>query len=518
MELLHNLAFGFEVALSISNLLYCFFGVTLGTLIGVLPGIGPMATISMLLPITFGFDPVGAIIMLTGIYYGSQFGSSVTSVLLNIPGHAASAVVCLDGHPMAKQGRAATGLVMGAFASFVGGSISIVLLMTFAPPLAKFAMRFGPAEYFSMMVLGLLSAAVLSQGSLLKGIGMVLLGLILGSIGIDVNSGMERFTFGSLNLADGISFVIVAMGFFAISEVMTNLESKRMPEMIGSKFSWRELIPPLRVFRQTFWSIIRGCGVGVFFGALPGSGPTISSFIAYSVEKRVARDPSRFGHGAVEGVTSPESANNAACVAAFIPTLTLGIPGDVIMALFLGALLIFGITPGPLVISEQPQLFWGLIASMWIGDIILLILNIPLVGIWVRVLEIPYRILYPSILLFICMGVFATNNKTFDIIVLAICGGAGYVLGKLECPAAPLMLGVILGPLIEENMRRALLISRGNLSVFVTRPISLILLLCTLFVLLSFFVTAYRQKKRLKAAAEGVMAGAGSKTEYKPET
>lgn len=501
MELLHNLAFGFQVAFSISNLLYCFFGVTLGTLVGVLPGIGPMATISMLLPITFGFDPVGAIIMLTGIYYGAQFGSSVTSILLNIPGHAASAVVCLDGHPMAKQGRAATGLVMGAISSFIGGSIAIVLVMTFAPPLAHFAMRFGPAEYFSMMLLGLLSAAVLSQGSLLKGLGMVLLGLIFGLIGIDVNSGMERFTFNSLNLADGISFVIVAMGFFAISEVMTNLEPKRMPEMVGSKFHWRELIPSFRVIRQTFWSIVRGCGVGVFFGALPGSGPTISSFIAYSVEKRIARDPTRFGNGAIEGVTAPESANNAASVAGFIPTLTLGVPGDVIMALFLGALMIFGITPGPGVIAEYPELFWGLIASMWIGNILLLILNIPLVGIWVKVLEIPYKILYPSILLFICIGVFATNNKTFDIIVLAVCGGVGYVLGKLDCPAAPLMLGVILGPLIEENLRRALLINRGDPSVFVTRPISLVLLLCAAFILFGFFVTAYRQKNRLKSVS-----------------
>ena len=500
MELLANLGLGFDVALSPANLLYCFIGVTVGTFVGVLPGIGPMATISMLLPITFGLDPIGALIMLAGIYYGAQFGSSVTSILLNIPGHAAAAVVCLDGHPMAKQGRAAVGLVGSAIASFIGGSLAIILVMQFAPPLARLALNFGPAEYFSMMVLALLAAAVLSEGDLLKGLGMVLLGLSIGVVGIDVNSGAQRLIFSNWNLADGISFVIVAMGFFAISEVMSNLEPQAKPQMIGSNFTWRELVPTWRDFRQAFGSIIRGWGIGSFFGALPGSGPTVASFVSYSVEKKVARDPSRFGKGALEGVTAPESANNAAAVAGFIPTLTLGVPGDAIMALMLGALMIFGIQPGPSVISDNPELFWGLMASMWIGNFLLLILNIPLIGIWVRVLKIPYRILYPSILLFICIGVFAANNNTFDIILLAAFGAIGYILHKLDCPAPPLLLGVILGPMIEENMRRALLINRGDPSVFVTQPISLAMLVAAVLIVVVFIVSGVRARRRERLA------------------
>jgi putative tricarboxylic transport membrane protein len=503
MELLTNLAFGFDVALTASNLLYCFIGVTLGTLVGVLPGIGPLATISMLLPITFGLDPVGSLIMLAGIYYGAQFGSSVTAVLLNLPSHAAAAVVCLDGYPMAKQGRAAEALVMSALASFVGGSLAIVLVMTLAPPLATFALRFGPAEYTSMMVLALIAASVLTQGSLLKGLGMVLLGLGIGLVGIDVNSGISRFTFGSWHLYDGISFVIIAMGFFAISEVMTNLETKAPAEITKKSFTWRELIPSLSVFRQAFPSMLRGFGVGAVFGPLPGSGPTLSSFIAYTVEKRVARQPQRFGKGAIEGVTSPESANNTAAITGFIPTLTLGVPGDAIMALLLGALMIHGITPGPRVITANPELFWGLVASMWIGNVLLLLLNIPLIGAWVRVLMIPYRILAPSILLFICIGVFSIGNDPFDVILLAVSGLAGYVLVKLGCPAAPLLLGVILGPLIEENLRRALLISLGDPTVFVTRPISLALLLAAAGLVIGSLVASYRQHRAGRAAATG---------------
>ncbi len=496
MELFSHLAFGFGVALTVTNLAYCFLGVAVGTFVGVLPGIGPMATISMLLPITFGLNPVSALIMLAGIYYGAQFGSSATSILLNIPGHAAAAVVCIDGHPMAKQGRAAEGLVMGAIASFIGGSLALVVVMTAAPPLARFALRFGPAEYFSMMVLGLLAAAALSQGSFLKGIGMVLLGMVAGLVGIDVNSGVARYTFGNWNLADGISFVIVAMGFFAISELIVNLESKGMPQMIGQDFTWRELVPSLRVVRSTFTSIIRGFFVGTFFGALPGSGPTISSFISYSLEKRVSRNRGQFGNGAVQGVTAPESANNAAAVAGFIPTLTLGVPGDAIMALLLGALMIFGITPGPRVISENPELFWGLIASMWIGNVLLLVLNIPLIGMWVRVLMIPYKILFPSILLFICIGVYSTNNNTFDILILAGFGVVGYIFAKFDCPPAPLLLGLILGPLIEENMRRALIISAGDPSTFVTRPLSLLLLLTALLIVIGAAVAGLRQRRQ----------------------
>lgn len=499
MELLQNLAFGFGVALSFSNILYCLIGVTVGTFVGVLPGIGPMAAISMLLPITFGLDPVGALIMLAGIYYGAQFGSSVTSILLNIPGHAAAAVICLDGHPMAKQGRAAVGLVGSAIASFIGGSLAIILVMQFAPPLAVFALRFGPTEYFSMMLLALLAAAALAQGSFLRGFGMVVMGLIIGTVGIDVNSGAQRLTFGNWNLADGVSFVIVAMGFFAIAEVLSNLEPNSKPQMIGSDFKWRELVPTWHDFKQAFGSIIRGFGVGSLFGVLPGSGPTIASFVSYSVEKKVSRTPERFGKGALEGVTGPESANNAAAVAGFIPTLTLGVPGDAIMALMLGCLMIFGIQPGPSVITDNPELFWGLMASMWIGNLLLLILNIPMVGVWVRVLKIPYRILFPSILLFICIGVYATNNNVFDILMLAGFGVVGYVLSKLDCPAAPLLLGVILGPLIEENLRRALLISGGDPSVFITHPISLGLLLVAAAVVVVFSYSGLRARSNKPA-------------------
>lgn len=504
MELLTHLALGFDVALSVKNLGYCVLGVTVGTFVGVLPGIGPMATISMLLPITFGLDPTGALIMLAGIYYGAQFGSSATSILLNIPSHAAAAVVCIDGHPMAKQGRAAEGLVMGAMASFIGGSLALILVMTAAPPLAHFALRFGPPEYFSMMVLGLLAAAALSQGSFLKGVGMVLLGMAAGLVGIDVNSGEPRFTFGNWSLADGISFVIVAMGFFAISELMTNLESSAMPAMVGKDFRWRELIPSPRVIRSTLPSILRGFAVGSFFGALPGSGPTISSFMSYSLERRVSRNRAQFGQGAVQGVTAPESANNAAAVAGFIPTLTLGIPGDAIMALLLGALMIFGITPGPRVISENPELFWGLIASMWIGNFLLLVLNIPLIGVWVRVLMIPYRILFPSILLFICIGVYTTNNNPFDVLMLAAFGVAGYVFVKLDCPPAPLLLGLILGPLIEENMRRALIISAGDPTTFVDHPISLILLIASLAIIVASVLSGLRQLRGVSPQTERV--------------
>ncbi len=503
MDLIANLGLGFEVALTPANLLYCLIGVTVGTFVGVLPGIGPMAAISMLLPITFGLDPIGALIMLSGIYYGAQFGSSVTSILLNIPGHAAAAVICLDGHPMAKQGRAAVGLVGSAIASFIGGSLAIVLVMQFAPPLAVFALRFGPVEYFSMMLLALTAAAVLSQGSMIKGLGMVLIGLAIGVAGIDVNSGAQRLTFGSWSLADGVSFVIVAMGFFAVAEVLTNLEPQTRPEMIGANFTWRELVPRWKDFRQAFWSIIRGFGVGSAFGVLPGSGPTIASFISYSVEKKVAREPERFGKGALEGVTGPESANNAAAVAGFIPTLTLGVPGDAIMALMLGCLLIFGIQPGPGVITENPELFWGLIASMWIGNVLLLVLNIPMIGVWVRILRIPYDILYPSIMLFICIGVFATNNNTFDILMLAGFGVVGYIFAKLGCPAAPLLLGVILGPLIEENLRRALLINRGDPTVFLTHPISAAMLIAMAAMIATFAYTSLRRRGGPAAEVSG---------------
>ncbi|ASP23553.1 tripartite tricarboxylate transporter TctA family protein (plasmid) [Antarctobacter heliothermus] len=500
MEILSNLATGFGVAFSASNLLYCLFGVTVGTFIGVLPGIGPLATISMLLPLTFSLNPIGALIMLAGIYYGSMYGSAVTSILLNTPGHAASAVVCLDGHPMAKNGQGALALVISAIASFFGGTVAIILLMSLAPAVATFGLRFGAQEYFSMMVLALTSAAGLSQGSFLKGVAMVLLGLAIATVGIDVNSGAQRFLFGQWSLSGGISFVIVAMGFFAIAEVVSNLEGPERGELLGKKLHWREMFPPLSALRRSVMAAIRGTGTGFIFGALPGSGPTIATFVSYGMEKRVARDPSRFGKGAHEGIAGPEAANNSAAIAGFIPTLTLGVPGDAIMAMMLGALIVFGVTPGPGVIEDNPELFWGLMASMWIGNLLLLILNIPFIGVWVKVLQIPYNILYLSILLFICIGVHSISNNTFDVLLLAAFGGIGYFLTKLDFPAAPLLLGVILGPMLEENLRRAMLIARGDLTTFFTRPISLTLLLVTAAIVLFLVVVGIRDMKPAKAS------------------
>lgn len=495
MDIVSNLLLGFHVALSPVNLLYCFIGVTLGTFIGVLPGIGPLATIAMLLPLTFGLDPIAALIMLAGIYYGSMYGSAITSILLNTPGHAASAAVCLDGYPLAKQGKGAVALVMSAIASFIGGSFAIILVMAFAPYVARFGLRFGSPEYFAMMVLGLATAAGLTSGPFIKGLAMVLVGLALGMVGTDLNSGVQRFTFGNWNLADGINFVIVAMAFFAITEIILNLEQKDRSKLVIAGFTWRELVPPRDVLRETWGSIARGSGIGAIFGALPGSGPTIATFVSYSTEKAVAADPSRFGKGAYQGVTGPEAANNSASIAGFIPTLTLGLPGDAIMAMMLGALLIFGITPGPAVISENPELFWGLIASLWIGNVLLLVLNIPFIGLWVKVLLIPYNILYISVLLFICIGIYSIRSSPFDILILAGIGGAAYVLTKLDFPAAPVLLGVILGPMIEEHLRRALLISRGDPTVFLTRPISAILLLATLLFIVWMLVSATRRSR-----------------------
>lgn len=496
MDFFANIELGLSVAFSLSNLVYCLIGVTVGTFIGVLPGIGPLATISMLLPLTFTLDPIGALIMLAGIYYGSMYGSAITSILLNTPGHAASAVVCLDGHPMAKSGKGALALVISALSSFLGGTLAVIALMSLAPAVASFGLRFGPQEYFAMMVLALTAAAGLSQGSFVKGLGMVLLGLAIGTVGVDVNSGAQRFIFGQWSLSSGISFVIVAMGFFAIAEVMSNLEAGRRQTMPLRRIHWREMFPPLAGLRDSVAAALRGSGVGFVFGALPGSGPTIATFVSYGMEKRMARDPSRFGKGAPEGVAGPEAANNSAAIAGFIPTLTLGVPGDAIMAMMLGALIVFGIAPGPGVIANNPELFWGLIISMWIGNVLLLLLNIPFIGLWVKVLSIPYNVLYLSILLFICIGVYSISNNTFDVLMLALFGGVGYLLTRLEFPAAPLLLGVILGPMLEENLRRAMLISRGDLSTFLTRPISLVLLLLALGIVLAVMIGAVRQRDR----------------------
>jgi TctA family transporter len=496
MTLIDNLALGFAVALSPTMLFWCFLGVTLGTFIGVLPGVGPLAAISMLLPITFHLDATSALVMLAGIYYGAQYGGSTASILLNLPGTASSAVTCLDGHPMAKQGRAGVALAMTCFASFVGCAVAIMILSSFAVPLAEVALRFGPAEYFSMMVLGLIAAATLAQGSPVKGVTMVVIGLLFGIVGTDVNTGMQRYTFGIPQLFDGLNLVALAMGLFGVAEVIANVgKVGTVSDTIG-RIPLRSLIPTRDDVRRSWFPMARGSGVGAFFGILPGTGATIAAFMAYAIEKRVAKEPSRFGKGAIEGVVGPESANNSAAVAAFIPTLTLGIPGDAVMALMLGALMIHGIAPGPRVVVEHPELFWGLIASFWIGNILLVILNLPLVGIWVKMLQIPYRILYPAILLFICIGVFSINNSAFDVLQVVVFGLLGYGMMIMGFEPAPLLLGFILGPLMEEHLRRALLLSRGDMSVFITRPISAGFMIAT-FLLIAFVVwSAIRNRGR----------------------
>ncbi len=485
MELLASLALGFDTALSAQNLWYCFLGVFLGTFIGVLPGIGALATIALLLPITFHLPATSALVMLAGVYYGATYGGSTASILLNLPGTPSAAVACLDGYPMSKQGRAGIALFMTTVASFFGASLGIVILTLFAPAIAEIGLKFGPAEYFSMMLLGLIAASTLSSGSPAKGIAMVVLGLILGIIGTDVNSGVLRFTFGIPELSDGVSLVAVAMGLFGVSEVIASIDRVRRGGGVSTdRIGFRAMIPTRDDVRRSWFPMLRGTGVGAFFGALPGAGGTIASFMSYALEKRIAKEPERFGKGAIEGIMAPEAANNAACNTAFIPTLTLGIPGDVVMALMLGALMIHGIAPGPQLMVEHPQLFWGLIASFWIGNVMLVVLNIPLIGLWVKLLQIPYRMLYPGILLFVCLGVYSINNNVFDIFLVVVFGAIGYAMMLLRFEPAPLVLGYVLGPLMEENLRRAMLLSRGDPLVFLQRPISLGLMSVTLLLLL----------------------------------
>jgi putative tricarboxylic transport membrane protein len=480
MDLLSNLALGFETAFSLRNLLYCFLGVFLGTLIGVLPGIGSLATIALLLPVTFHLPSDSALIMLAGIYYGSVYGGSTASILLNLPGTPSTAVTCLDGYPMARQGRAGVALFMTTIASFFGASLGIIILTLFAPSIAEFALRFGPSEYFAMMMLGLVAASTLASGSPAKGVAMVVLGLILGMVGTDVNSGALRFTFDIPELSDGFSLVAIAMGLFGVSEVIASIDRMRRGGGVSrARIGFRAMLPTRDDVRRSWFPMLRGTGVGAFFGALPGAGGTIAAFMSYALEKRVSSTPERFGKGAIEGITGPEAANNAACNTAFIPTLTLGIPGDVVMALMLGALMIHGIAPGPQLMVEHPQLFWGLIASFWIGNVLLVILNLPLIGLWVKLLQIPYNVLYPGILLFVCLGVYSVNNSVFDIGLVVFFGALGYLMLLLRFEPAPLVLGFVLGPLMEENLRRAMLLSRGDPLVFVQRPISATLIALT---------------------------------------
>jgi len=498
-QLFPNLYTGFSVALSAENLMYCFIGVFLGTLIGVLPGIGPLATIAMLLPITFNLSAVPALIMLAGIYYGCQYGGSTTAILVKLPGESASVVTCIDGHEMAKAGRAGPALAIAAIGSFVAGTVGTILIARLGPPLAEVALQFGAAEYFSLMVMGLIASAVLAYGSLLKALAMILLGLNLGIIGTDVNSGMARFSFGFPELTDGIAFTVIAMGLFGFAEIVSNLErGGGARDILFQKI--KHLYPTRDDLKRSWKPVLRGTALGSFFGTLPGAGPTIAAFSTYALEKRLAKDPSRFGHGAIEGVAGPEAANNAAAQCAFIPTLTLGIPGSATMALMLGALTIQGIAPGPQVMTQRPDLFWGLIASMWIGNAMLVILNLPLVGLWVKLLTVPYRLLFPAIMMFMGIGVYSLNNSSFDLYMMIIFGALGYLFIKLRCEPAPLILAFVLGPLMEENLRRALLISRGDPTVFITRPISAGFLAATALLLLVILVPAVASRR--KAAVE----------------
>ncbi len=493
-ELIANLSLGFGVALSATNLMYCFFGVVLGTLIGVLPGIGPVATIAMLLPVTFNLPPVSALIMLAGIYYGAQYGGSTTAILVNLPGESSSAVTTLDGYQMAKQGRAGPALGIAAIGSFIAGTVSTMVIAVAAPPLAEVALKFGPAEYFSLMVLGLVAAVVLAHGSLLKAISMVVLGLLLGLVGTDVNSGVARFSFGVPELSDGIGFVIVAMGMFGFAEIITNLEQgEETRELLTQKVT--NLLPTWQDMKDCSGAITRGTILGSALGILPGGGALLASFSAYALEKKVSWNSAQFGKGAIQGVAAPESANNAGAQTSFIPLLTLGIPSNPVMALMIGAMMIQGIAPGPQVMTERPQLFWGMIASMWVGNLMLVVLNLPMIGLWIKLLTVPYRLLYPAILLFCCIGVYSINNSGYDVILTCIFGVLGYFCTKLECEPAPLILGFILGPMMEENLRRAMLLSRGDPSTFVTKPISAVLLGVAVLLLIVVVSPALRKKR-----------------------
>jgi putative tricarboxylic transport membrane protein len=491
MDLFSNLALGFATALSLQNLALCFVGCMVGTLIGVLPGVGPIATIAILLPITFGLDPTGALIMLAGIYYGAQYGGSTTAILVNIPGEATSVVTVLDGHQMARQGRAGAALGMAAIGSFMAGSVATLVIAALGAPLTKLALLFGPAEYFSLMVMGLVFAVVLARGSILKAIAMILAGLLLSTVGTDLESGQERMTMGLQDLSDGIDFAVLAMGLFGFAEILRNLESPEARDVVKGKIG--RLLPTREEFRQSLGPIVRGTGLGAMLGILPGNGAVLGPFASYTLEKKLAKDPRRFGRGAIEGVAGPESANNAGAQTAFIPLLTLGIPPNAVMALMVGAMTIHGIIPGPQVMEKNPTLFWGMIASMWIGNLMLLIINLPLIGLWVRLLKVPYRLMFPAILIFCCIGIYSINNNPTDVMATAVFGLVGYVLYKLGFEPAPLLLGFVLGKLMEEKLRQALILSRGSFSTFIERPVSATLLVVAVVMLVVALLPSIRK-------------------------
>ena len=493
MELFHNLIFGFSVALTGQNLLYCFVGCLLGTLIGVLPGIGPLATIAMLLPLTYNVPPVAAIIMLAGIYYGAMYGGSTTSILVNLPGETASVITCLDGYQMARQGRAGAALAIAALGSFFAGTVCTIIISVFGPPLANMALEFASPEYFSLMLMGLVTATVLGHGSVLKSLAMVVMGLLLSTVGTDIFSNVDRFSFGISELLDGIPFVIIAVGVFAFGEIVSNLSNPEERVLFTSKMG--SLYPTRQDLKQSVGPVMRGTALGAFLGVLPGTTPSIATFASYVLETKVAKDVSRFGKGAIEGVAGPEAANNADAQCKFIPMLTLGIPASGTMAMILGALMIQGIAPGPQVMTRNPDLFWGLIASMWCGNLMLLLLNLPLIGLWVSLLKVPYRFLFPAIIGFAAMGVYSTKSVAIDLYVAALFGILGVTWRMLDLSPIPMLLGFVLGPFMEENLRRTLQVSNGNLGVFLTRPISLAFVIVSALILMVMSLPAIRKKR-----------------------
>ena len=495
MDLIHNLSLGFGVAFTVQNLLYAFGGAVLGTLIGVLPGLGPVATIAMLLPSIYALDATPALIMLAGIYYGAQYGGSTTAILINVPGESSSVVTAIDGYQMARQGRAGAALAAAGLGSFFAGCVGTVIIAAFAPPLTELAFKFGPAEYFSLMVLGLIGAVVLASGSLLKAIAMIILGLLLGQINTDVISGTPRFSFDIPELTDGIGFVAIAMGVFGFGEIIANLGMPAESREVFTK-DVKGLWPTKRDFQEAWPSVLRGTAIGSILGILPGGGALLASFASYTMEKKLTRNPSRpFGKGAIQGVAGPESANNAGAQTSFIPMLTLGIPPNAVMALMVGAMTIKGIQPGPQVMTSNPDLFWGLIASMWIGNLMLIILNLPLIGIWIKLLTVPYRFLFPAIMVFCCIGLYTLNNNAFDVYMGAGFAIVGYIFYKLGCEPAPLLLGFILGPMMEENLRRALLLSRGDWGTFMTRPLSAGLLIAAALMVVVVALPSVKRKR-----------------------
>ena len=491
MDIIQNLGLGFSVALSFQNLALCFVGCLVGTMIGVLPGVGPIATIAMLLPLTFKVDPTGALIMLAGIYYGAQYGGSTTAILINIPGEATSVVTAMDGHVMAKNGQAGKALGIAAIGSFIAGSIATLVIALLGKPLTALALIFGPAEYFSLMVLGLALAVALARGSVLKAVIMIVLGILLSTVGTDLETGEDRLTFGIADISDGIDFAVLAMGVFGLAEILKNLENPETRDVVKSSIG--RLLPTMADMRQTIAPILRGTGLGSILGILPGNGAVLAPFASYTIEIKMAKDPSRFGRGAIEGVAGPEAANNAGAQTAFIPLLTLGIPPNAVMALMVGAMTIHGIIPGPLVMTKSPDLFWGMIASMWIGNVMLVIINLPMIGVWVKLLQVPYRLMFPAILLFCAIGIYSINNNPADVFMTAFFGGVGYLFYKFGLEPAPMLLGFVLGKLMEQKLRQAMTLSRGSLATFIERPVSATLLVIALIIIILALLPSIRK-------------------------